>query len=100
MAMVFAVVAFSAVNNGLVLRREREPWWSAPLFPYLGWIMLGWALTVSAVELGMMQRLLDTVSLTGDQWAVVLGLSLISPVLIAIDKAVQIARLNRSQRAT
>ena len=42
MTMAFAVVALSAVNNGLVMRREREPWWSAPIFPYLGWIILGW----------------------------------------------------------
>jgi hypothetical protein len=91
MTMAFAVVALSAVNNGLVLRREREPWWSAPLFPYLGWILLGWSLTWAAVELGMMQRVLDTVSLSGNQWAVVIGLSLISPVVLAIDKAIQIA---------
>lgn len=99
MTMAFAVVALSAVNNGLVMRREREPWWSAPMFPYLGWVMLGWFLTWAAVELDMMQRLLDTVSLSGGQWAVVLGLSLVSPVVVAIDKAVQISRLNRSQHA-
>jgi hypothetical protein len=65
MTMAFAVIALSAVNNGLVMRREREAWRSAPIFPYLGWIMLGWALTWAAVELDLLQRLLDTVSLTG-----------------------------------
>ena len=92
MTMAFAVVALSAVNNGLVLRREREPWWSAPIFPYLGWIMLGWSLTWAAVELNMLQRLVDTVSLTGNQWAIVIGLSLLSPAFVAIDKAIQLAR--------
>src|SRR4029077_20922287 len=86
MTMAFAVVALSAVNNGLVMRRVREAWWSAPIFPYLGWIMLGWALTWAAVELNMLQRLLDTVSLTGAQWALVLGLSLIAPGVPAIDE--------------
>lgn len=86
MTMAFAVVALSAVNNGLVLRREREPWWSAPLFPYLGWIMLGWFLTWAAVELGMFQRLLGTLSLSGGQWLVVLALSLLSPLFVAVDK--------------
>ena len=71
MTMAFAIVALSAVNLGLVMRREREPPWSSPLFPYLGWIILGWILTWAAVELNMLQRLLDTVSLTGDQWALV-----------------------------
>jgi len=100
MTMAFAVVALSAVNNGLVMRREREPWWSAPVFPYLGWIFLGWLLTWAAVELDMMQRLLETVSLTGNQWAVVVGLSLLSPLVVTIDKAVQISRLNRSPHAS
>jgi Ca2+-transporting ATPase len=92
MTMAFAVVAFGAVNNGLVMRREREPFWSAPVFPFLGWILLGWFLSWAAVELGMLQRLLSTVSLTGGEWAVVLGLSLLSPCYIAIDRAIKIRR--------
>jgi Ca2+-transporting ATPase len=68
MTMAFAVVAFSAVNLGVVMRREREPAWASPVFPYLGWIIAGWALTWAAVELRPLQRLLDTVSLTGHQW--------------------------------
>ena len=96
MTMAFAVVALSAVNNGLVMRREREPWWSAPIFPYLGWIILGWMLTWAAVELNMLQRLLDTVSLTGAQWVLVLALSLVAPAFTAIDKAIQLRRLNAS----
>ena len=90
--MAFAIVALSAVNLGVVMRRERQPAWAPPTFPYLGWIILGWALTWAAVELGMLQRLLDTVSLTGEQWAVVLGLSLISPAIVAIDKYLQLRR--------
>ena len=89
MTMAFAVVALAGVNNGLVMRREREPWWSAPLFPYMGWVILGWFLTVAAVELAIFQRLLTTVSLTGGQWVVAIGLSLISPLFVAIDKAIQ-----------
>src|SRR6185437_3085013 len=62
MTMAFAIVALSAVNLGVVMRREREPAWSSPVFPYLGWIMLGWVLTWAAVELNMLERMLDTVS--------------------------------------
>jgi Ca2+-transporting ATPase len=101
MTMAFVVVALSAVNLGIVLRREREAPWSSPLFPYLGWIMAGWALTWAAVELQMLQRLLDTVSLTRDQWLVVLGLSLVAPVLVAADKLVTTRRRHRpAARAT
>jgi Ca2+-transporting ATPase len=65
MTMAFAVVSLSAVNIGLVMRRERQAPWSSPVFPYLGWIILGWILTWAAVELNMLQRLLDTTSLSG-----------------------------------
>ena len=96
MTMAFAVVALSAVNNGLVMRREREPWWSTPIFPYLGWIILGWVLTWAAVELNMLQRLLDTVPLTGAQWVLVLALSLIAPAFTLIDKTIQLHRHDHS----
>ena len=96
MTMAFAVVALSAVNMGLVMRREREVPWSSPVFPFLGWIMLGWTLTWAAVELNMLQRLLDTVPLTGAQWVLVIGLSLVSPLVVAVDNARQIRRLDRA----
>ena len=92
MTMAFAIVSLSAVNLGLVMRREREPAWSPPVFPYLGWIILGWILTWAAVELGMLQRLLNTESLTGRQWLVVLGLSLVTPLAVGVDKAIQLRR--------
>ncbi len=92
MTMAFAVVAFTAVNLGFVMRREREPPWSSPLFPYMGWIIFGWFLTWAGVELPMLQRLLDTESLSGAQWGTVLGLSLIAPALVWADNAIQLRR--------
>jgi Ca2+-transporting ATPase len=89
MTMAFAFVAFTAVNLGVVLRREREAPWSPPLFPYMGWIIFGWFLAWAGVELNMLQRLLDTESLTGSQWAIVLGLSLVTPALVWADKTIQ-----------
>ena len=97
MTMAFAIVALSAVNLGVVLRREREPPWSSPVFPYFGWIILGWVLTWAAVELNMLQRLLDTESLTGGQWVVVIALSLVAPAIVGIDKAIQLARQNKAR---
>ena len=96
MTMAFAIVSFSAVNIGLVLRREREAPWSSPVFPFLGWIILGWILTWAAVELGMLQRLLDTESLSGRQWLVVLALSLLAPAVVAVDKFIQLSRQRKA----
>jgi len=92
MTMAFAIISLSAVNIGIVMRRERQAPWSSPVFPFLGWIILGWALTWAAVELGMFQRLLDTTSLSGGQWVVVLALSLIAPAVVAADKLIQLRR--------
>ena len=96
MTMAFAIVSFSAVNIGLVMRRERQAPWSSPVFPYLGWIILGWILTWAAVELGMLQRLLDTTSLSGRQWVVVLALSLLAPAVVAVDKVLQLSRQRKA----
>jgi P-type Ca2+ transporter type 2C len=92
MTMAFAIVSFSAVNIGLVMRRERQAPWASPVFPYLGWIILGWILTWAAVELNMLQGLLDTTSLSGREWVVVLALSLIAPAVVAVDKYIQLSR--------
>ena len=95
MTMAFAIVSLSAVNLGVVMRREREAPWSSPIFPYFGWIIAGWVLTWAAVELNMLQRLLDTVSLTGGQWVAVLGLSLIVPAVVGVDNAIQLRQARR-----
>jgi Ca2+-transporting ATPase len=55
-------------------------------------------LTVAAVETRVLQRMLDTVSLTGAQWVLVIGLSLISPLFVAIDKIIGMRRLDREQQ--
>jgi len=88
MTMAFATVALATTAFGLTMRREHQPAWAAPLFPYLSWIGLGALVTWLAVELPLLQRPLDTVSLTGAQWLLVVGLALIAPVLVEIDKAV------------
>jgi len=95
MTMAFAVVALSAVNLGVVMRREREPAWSSPVFPYMGWIIVGWLLTWAGIELNMFQRLLDTTSLTGGQWVLVIALSIVAPALVGIDKALQLRHARR-----
>jgi Ca2+-transporting ATPase len=96
MTMAFAIVSLSAVNIGLVMRRERQAPWSSPVFPFLGWVILGWVFTWAAVELNMLQRLLDTTSLSGRQWVVVLALSLIAPAVVAVDKLIQLRSQNRA----
>jgi Ca2+-transporting ATPase len=86
MTMAFAVVALSAVNVGVLMRREREAPWTSPVFPFFTWIIVGWLLTWAGVELAMLQRLLETTSLTGGQWLTVIGLSVLAPAVVALDR--------------
>jgi Ca2+-transporting ATPase len=44
----------------------------------------------------MLQRLLDTTSLTGRQWVVVLALSLLAPAVVAADKIIQLRRQSKT----
>jgi Ca2+-transporting ATPase len=45
----------------------------------------------------MLQRLLDTTSLSGRQWVVVLALSLIAPAVVAADKLISLRRQRQAQ---
>ncbi len=63
-------------------------------------MILGWILTWAAVELGMLQRLLDTTSLTGRQWLLVLVLSLVAPAIVAADRIIQRRRTGTAGSGT
>ncbi len=45
----------------------------------------------------MLQRLLDTMSLTGREWVIVLALSLIAPAVVGVDKTIQLSRQRKVQ---
>ena len=98
MTMAFAIVALSAVNLGIVMRRRPRGALvvAGVSLPRLDHSRMD--LTWAAVELNMLQRLLDTESLTGGQWLVVIGLSLLMPAIVGIDKAIQLTRQNKTRR--
>jgi len=47
----------------------------------------------------MFQRLLDTTSLSGRQWVVVLALSLVAPAVVAADKLLQLRQQRKALEA-
>jgi len=93
MTMTFAVSALATVGIGVVDRRDPGAFWDGPAVPYFLWLGLAAIITVLGIELPFLQRLLDTVSLTGSQWLGVLGLSLAVPVLVEAEKAYRRHRL-------
>jgi len=93
--MAFVVCALGSIFGGLVMRRDPESGLAPPILVAVKWLSIPLALTVAAVEIGFMQRLVGTVGLTGGEWLIALGLALLVPVLIELEKWVRRARLRR-----
>lgn len=85
----FVVAALSTVLLAAAVRRDLAPVWSAPYFPYFWWLLAPLVLTWLAVETESFNQILGSVPLTGGQWALAAGLSLVLLVVIEIDKAVR-----------
>jgi Ca2+-transporting ATPase len=89
MTMAFGVMGLSTVISGFAMRHERRSAFAQPLLKYAGILGMGALVVVLATQFAFLQRWLDTVPLTANQWAAVLGLSLVMPVVVELDKAWQ-----------
>lgn len=87
MTMAFVVMALGTIGSGLVMRRDQESGLEAPVLNALTVLAIPTAITVAAVEVGFLQRLLATTSLTSAQWLACLGLGLVLPVVVEVRKA-------------
>ena len=86
MTMCFVVIGLGTVFSGLVMRREPSSGLTPPVLSALKVLVIPAALVVLATELAFLQRGLLTQSLTGLQWLACLGLALIVPVVVEVDK--------------
>lgn len=93
--MTFVVAAFGAVLGGLAMRRDPESGLTAPILTAVKWLAIPVALTVAAVEIGFLQRLIGTVSLSGTQWLICIGLALVVPVFVEVEKWIRRRRIAR-----
>ncbi|MGW0174877.1 cation-translocating P-type ATPase [Rhodococcus sp. NPDC003322] len=89
MTMAFVVLSLASIFAGLVMRRDPESGVTAPVLGALKILSVPVVVTVFAVELGFLQDLLMTTSLTGRQWLACLGWSLIVPIVVEAEKAVR-----------
>lgn len=85
----FAVAALSTVWLAACVRRDLTPAWQGPHFPYWWWLLIPLALTWFAITDDGMNAALGTQPLSGDQWLLALGCSLIVVVAIEVSKAVR-----------
>ncbi|QSE81301.1 cation-translocating P-type ATPase [Rhodococcus koreensis] len=89
MTTAFVVLSLGSILAGLVMRRDPESGLTAPILGALKILSIPVVVTVFAVEIGFLQDLLMTTSLTGGQWLACLGWSLIIPVVVEAEKALR-----------
>ncbi|MBD8023639.1 cation-translocating P-type ATPase [Microbacterium gallinarum] len=93
--MTFVVAAFGAVLGGLAMRRDPESGLTAPILAAVKWLAIPLAITVAAVEIGFLQRLVGTTPLSGGEWLICLGLSLVVPLFVEVEKWIRRRRIAR-----
>jgi P-type Ca2+ transporter type 2C len=89
MTMSFVVVGLGTIFSGLVMRRDPTSGLVPPVLPAVRVLAIPAALLVLATELRFLQHGLLTQSLTGNQWLACIGLGLVLPVVVEIDKWVR-----------
>ncbi len=87
MTMGFTVIALGTVFSGVVMRRSPESGLTPPIAGALKILAIPLVLIVACVEIGFFQEFLPTVSLTGQEWVVCIGLALTLPVVVELHKA-------------
>jgi P-type Ca2+ transporter type 2C len=86
MTMSFVVVGLGTVFSGLVMRRDPTSGLVPPILSAVKWLAIPAALVVLATELGFLQRGLLTQPLSGLAWLACVGLALVLPLVVEIDK--------------
>jgi Ca2+-transporting ATPase len=92
MTMSFVVVGLGTALSGLVMRRDPTSGLVPPVLPAVKWLSIPVALVVLATELDFLQSGLLTQSLTGGEWLACIGLALVLPVVVEVDKWVRRTR--------
>ncbi|MFF0455588.1 cation-translocating P-type ATPase [Nocardia africana] len=96
MTTTFVVLSLGSVLAGLAMRRDPESGFTAPILGAMKILSIPVVVTVLAVQLGFLQDLLMTTSLTGGQWLACLGWSLLIPIAVEAEKALRRRRIRRS----
>jgi P-type Ca2+ transporter type 2C len=86
MTMAFVVVGLGTVFSGLVMRRDPTSGLAPPVLSAVKILAIPTALVLLATELPFLQRGLLTQSLSGPQWLACIGLALVLPVVVEVDK--------------
>ncbi len=97
MTMAFVVIGLGTIFSGLVMRREPSSGLLPPVLNAIKILVLPVILLVLATELNFLQRGLLTESLSGKEWLACIGLALIVPIVVEVDKWLRRRNLPEAQ---
>jgi Ca2+-transporting ATPase len=89
MTMCYVVVGLGTIFSGVVMRRDPTSGLTPPILTAVKWSVIPAGLLVLSTELDFLQHGLLTQSLSGLQWLACIGLGLVTPVVVEIDKWVR-----------
>ncbi|MWC00206.1 HAD-IC family P-type ATPase [Agromyces sp. MMS17-SY077] len=93
--MAYVVVGLGTVLSALLMRRSPASGLLPPIAQVAKFLVWPVVIIVLSTELGFLQRLLMTTSLTGDQWLVCLALLVVVLVVVEGDKWIRRRRIAR-----
>jgi Ca2+-transporting ATPase len=92
MTMCFVVVGLGTVFSGVVKRRDPTSGLTPPILSALKWSAVPVVLLVLATRVDFLQHALLTQRLSGLQWLACLGLAVVTPIVVEIDKWIRRVR--------
>lgn len=90
--MAFVVLGLTNSFSGMVLRRDPASGLAAPFLLPVLLLAAPLLLLLVGTSVPVLQSVLETVPLTGDQWFACIGLALVLPVVVEIDKLIRRTR--------
>jgi Ca2+-transporting ATPase len=86
MTMCYAVIGLGTIFSGVVMRRDPTSGLTPPILTAVKWSVIPAGLLVLSTQLDFLQHALLTQQLSGLQWLACIGLGLLTPVVVEIDK--------------
>jgi Ca2+-transporting ATPase len=94
MTMCYVVVGLGTIFSGVVMRRDPTTGLTPPILTAVKWSVIPAGLLVLSTVLDFLQHALLTQELSGLQWLACIGLALVLPIVVEIDKWIRRRRLH------
>jgi Ca2+-transporting ATPase len=94
MTMCYVVIGLGTIFSGVVMRRDPTSGLIPPMLVAVKWSAIPAGLLILSTELDFLQNGLLTQSLSGLQWLACIGLALVMPLVVELDKWIRRRRIH------